>query len=442
MRRLVLFLVTLCTLNTVAQQPIVRAHIQPDKDILVGQPVRLVVTILVPNYFSGAPDLPEFELENAIVVLPQETPQNSNERVGTVTYAGITETYTIYPQQPGDFQLPSADIAVPYASAPPQTTVAHLSLPALRFHADLPASAKDLDYFLPTSSLLMQQKWSQPLKNLRVGDSIERTITVTATKMQAMLIPPIPMAAPNGLRVYPEEPAVQDKKTDRGEFVYGRRVQSGKYFIQSEGDYTLPSIELKWWNLSTNRLVTATLPAVRFTAAANPNYVTELPPEPEAIAVSKPTQTSVWTRYKFWIRVVAPCVALVLPLSWIIWCYFPRIYRKWLMERERRRHSETAYFHKVQIACRSNRAADAYTCLLKWLMVAHPGKNIDDSLNLKEDVSLSYEIESLGSALFARNETHNQWNGQKLAGLLAQYRHVQIAKASQPLELLNLNPQR
>jgi hypothetical protein len=300
-RRFVFFLIALCPLNIVAQQPIVRARIEPDKGILVGQPVRLIVTILVPNYFSGAPELPEFELENAIVVLPQETPQNSNEHLGRVTYAGITETYTIYPQQPGDFQLPPADITVPYASAPPQTTVARLPLPALRFHADLPAAAKDLDYFLPTSSLIMQQKWSRPLKNLRVGDSIERTITVTATKMQAMLILPIPTEAPNGLRVYPQEPVVQDKKTDRGEFVYGQRVQSAKYFIQSEGDYTLPPIELKWWNLSTNRLVTATLPAVRFTAAANPNYVSELPPEPEAIAVTKPTQASMWTRYKFWI---------------------------------------------------------------------------------------------------------------------------------------------
>ena len=440
MRRLVLFLITLCTLNTMAQQPIVRARIQPDKGILVGQPVRLIVTILVPNYFSGAPDLPEFELENAIVVLPQETPQNSNEHLGTATYAGITETYTIYPQQPGDFQLPPADITVPYASTPPQTTVAHLAIPTLRFHADLPDAAKDLDYFLPTSSLIVQQKWSRPLKDIRVGDSIERTITVTAAKMQAMLIPPIPTQAPNGIRVYPEEPIVQDKKTDRGEFVYGRRVQSAKYFIQSDGDYTLPAIELKWWNLSTNRLVAATLPPVRFTAAANPNFVAELPPEPEAIAVTKPTQASMWTRYKFWIRIAAPCLALVLFLSWIIWCYSPRIYRKWLLRCEQRRHSETAYFHKLQIACRSNRAADAYVWLLKWLMIAHPGKAMNDSLNLEGDVPLSYEIESLGSALFEGNERHNQWNGRKLAYLLAQYRNAQRAKTSQPLKLLNLNP--
>jgi hypothetical protein len=65
---------------------------------------------------------------------------------------------------------------------------------------------------------------------------------------------------------------------------------------------------------------------------------------------------------------------------------------------------------------------------------------MNDSLNLKNDVSLSYEIESLGSMLFAGNERLMQWNGRKLASLLVQYRHAQIAKTSQPLKLQNLNP--
>jgi hypothetical protein len=69
--------------------------------------------------------------------------------------------------------------------------------------------------------------------------------------MQAMLIPPLPFEAPDGIRIYPEEPAVQDQKTDRGDFVFGRRIQSAKYLIQKEGDYALPAIELKWWNLTT-----------------------------------------------------------------------------------------------------------------------------------------------------------------------------------------------
>src|SRR5580704_6793111 len=221
----VLFAV-MSTMVAAAQTPIIRARFEPGTGILVGQPVRLVVSVFVPNYFAGSPDFPEFEIENAIVVLPQDRPQNSNEHIGGVAYAGITETYTIYPQQPGDFRLPAAQVTVPYAGEPPKTVVGHVPMPALMFHADIPAAARSLDYFLPTTRLTIGQRWSSPLTNLRAGDSIERTITVTATTMQAMLIPPLPLEAPDGIRVYQEEPIVQDQKTDRGDFIYGRRTQS------------------------------------------------------------------------------------------------------------------------------------------------------------------------------------------------------------------------
>jgi hypothetical protein len=174
MRWIFLALLTvLRALDVAAQTPVVRAQLQPAEDILVGQPVRLVVSVFVPNYFTGSPDFPEFEIPNAIVVLPQDRPQNTNEQIGGLTYAGITETYIIYPQQPGDFQLPLAQITISYASSPPKSTVAHVSLPALAFHADIPAAAKNLDYFLPTTRLTIDQKWSPALKNIRAGDSIE-----------------------------------------------------------------------------------------------------------------------------------------------------------------------------------------------------------------------------------------------------------------------------
>jgi len=60
----------LLTLTARAQAPVVQAHLQPAKSVLVGQPVRLTVPLYVPIYFIGSPDFPEFEIENAIVVLP------------------------------------------------------------------------------------------------------------------------------------------------------------------------------------------------------------------------------------------------------------------------------------------------------------------------------------------------------------------------------------
>jgi len=440
MKYVFICLAALSSFIAAAQTPVVRARLEPAKGILVGQPVRLIVTVFVPNYFTGSPEFPEIEIDNAIVVLPQDRPQNSNEQIAGVTYAGITETYTIYPQQPGDFPLPPAAITVSYASAPPKSTEAHVPLPALTFHADVPAAAKDLGYFLPTTSLTMQQKWSSPLKNLRAGDSIERTVTVTATKMQAMLIPPLPLEAPDGIRIYQDEPMVQDQKTDRGEFVFGRRTQSAKYFVRKEGDYTLPAIELKWWNLSTNRLVTTTLPAVHLTAAANPNYVAELPPEADVVPTAQPQHVSFWTRYRIWIRVVAPCSIVALLMCWLGWRYLPRVWRSLLGWRARREHSEPAYFRNLQDACRRNRATEAYACLLKWLTLSYPGATVDEFLNRSADPALEAETNSLGAALFKLNERDSHWSGKRLANLAKQHRAAKKVSATKRSELSNLNP--
>lgn len=424
--------------SAAAQTPFVRAHFEPNNDILVGQPVRLVVSVFVPNYFTGSPDFPEFELENAIVVLPQDRPENSNEQSGGVTYAGITRTYMIYPQEPGDFRLPPAEIITSYASAPPKSTEVHLSLPALTFHADVPAAAQNLDYFLPTTSLTIQQKWSSSLKNVRAGDSIVRTITVTAIKMQAMLIPPLPLEAPDGVRIYTEEPIVQDQKTDRGDFVFGRRTESVKYLIRKEGDYTLPAIELKWWNLSTNRLVTATLPLVHFTAVANPNYVAELPPEQEPAPVAQPRHVSLWTRYKFWIRAAVPCCVAFLLLFWTGWRYLPRLWRSLRGWREQRKHSETAYFRSLLNACEKNRPVETYERLLRWAAVADPGLKLDDSLRRAADPALASEVNALGAILF--RQTHpEQWQGKEMAELL-RHHHQRTSSATTRSKLVKLNP--
>jgi len=430
------------TLAVAAQTPVVQAHLEPTQGILVGQPVRLIVSVYVPNYFTGSPDFPSLEIENAIVVPPQDRPENSNKEIGGVRYAGIAETYVIYPQAAGDFHLPKTYLTVTYAAAPPKSATASVALPALEFRADVPAAARDLDYFLPTTALTIQQKWSTPIKNLRVGDSIERTVTVTATKMQAMLIPPLPFEAPSGIRIYPEEPIVHDQKTDRGDFVYGRRIQTAKYFISKQGDYTLPPIELKWWNLSTHRLVTATLPSVHFAAAADPGYVTELPPETEHALIVPIKHRSLWKQYRSVILVTASCCIAAILLLLMGWRYLPLVRRRLRAWHERRQQSETKYFRNLQRACAHNDAAQSYVWLLKWLAVAYPGMSLQQALNRADSLALISETNDLGEALFTKRNLNNPWRGNRFAALLRQHRNTHATYLAKYQYLNDLNPKK
>lgn len=435
------WIVVLSTVSAVGQSPIVRAHLEPARDVLVGEPVRMSVTVYVPNYFTGSPDFPEFEMEGAVIVLPQDRPENSNTEIGGVRYAGITETYVIYPQRAGDFHLPPVQLTVPFASAPPKSTVAKVSLPAITFRADVPAAAKGMDYFLPTTSLTIRQVWSSTLTKLRVGDSVERTITVTATKVQAMLIPPLPFDIPDGIRIYPEEPHVQDQKTDRGDFVFGRRVQSAKYLLQKEGQYTLPPLEVKWWNLSKNRMETASLPEVHLTVAPNPDYVAELPPTPEPIATTQIKHVSFWRRYGSRVVRISSCVLVIAVLFWILRLYMPRLYRRLQRWREDRRHTEFAYFRTLQSACNHNDAVQTYAGLLRWLAVVCPGDSVPDVLRRSDDSALTTEVNRLGEVLYSSNPSGAAWTGRQLLTLLKRQRSLLRTTAPRRAVLEGLNPQ-
>ncbi|HEY6991044.1 MAG TPA: BatD family protein, partial [Bryobacteraceae bacterium] len=302
-----------------APGPLVRASIATPRPIIVGQAVRVNVTVLAPNYFLGEPEFPQININNAIVVLPGETPQNSSETIGGQTYAGITVTYLIYPQQPGTFKLPTAEIAVKYASDPPKSAEVHLTLPAITFDAMIPPEAADLNYFLPTTALKISQILDKPLKHLQVGDTVTRTIAITASKMRAMLIPPTKFDAPDGIAVYPKEPKVDDIKTDRGEFVEGRRVDTVTYLIRKDGGYTLPPVQVEWWNLDRRRVETATLPAIQFEATPNPAAALEFPPEPEPVIQTTAPKPN---RFKHYLRLTEVTAILLIALALLLWAWF------------------------------------------------------------------------------------------------------------------------
>jgi hypothetical protein len=421
-----------------AQAPVIRARLVPAKGIIVGQPVHLTIEVLVPNFFTGSPDFPTFDLEDAIVVLSEDTPANMSEQISGQTYAGISRTYLIYPQQAGNFKLPPAQFTVPYAKSPPKTAQAVLTLPPLTFHADIPAAARGLDYFLPTTRLTMQQKWSAPLNKLRVGDTVERTIMITALRMQGMLIPPMQLQAPNGIRIYPDEPKVQDQKTDRGEFIFGSRLESAKYFIQKEGDYTLPAIELRWWNLSSNRLVTATIPAVHFTATPNPSYVAELPPEPEVVTTAQPRPASLWSRYR-WIVTAAPVLCLAIASVWFAYSYLPKLVIILMRRRERYLRSESAYFRNLVRACRNDQPQGAYQWLLHWLENSNPKETLNHFLERCEDEQLTQQIDALAETLFGKDPV-NVWNGTVMARRLREHRKAASSRRESQTRLPLLNP--
>jgi len=419
--------------------PVIRAKLVLPNGVIVGQPVRLEVVVLVPNYFTGAPAYPLFELDGAIVTLSDDRPEHLNEQIDGATYAGIRRFYVIYPEQPSDFHLPPVDIAVPYAAAPPATTTATLHLPPLHFRAELPPAARNLDYFLPTSRLTIQQKWSNSLSNLYVGDSVSRTIVVTTEKMQAMLIPPLQLSAPEGVRIYPKGPSVEDEKSVSGVFTQGVRTERASYLFAKSGDYVLPEIEITWWNLAAQKLTTSKLPAVEFHVSDTTAYVSELPPEQETPAAAQTPHRN-WRQYLSFLVKFAIGFAFAAILLWAIRRWGPRLTLRYRALASRRRESGAAYWHRFQQACYRNDASQAYALLLAWLRRCHHAMTLDGFQRQAADPQLDQQISILSQTLFASPGT-GRWNGRVFYGAIAARRRNARPTKQPVTHLPALNPE-
>ena len=433
-----LFIPVLLSAQQQSPQPVIRAKLLPTNKIIVGQPIRLVVEVLAPNYFTGAPDFPPFELDGAIVTLSDDRPEHFNEQQGSSAFAGIRRFYLIYPEQAGRFTIPALAISIPYASKPPESTDASVVLPPLGFTAALPPEAQGLDYFLPTTQLTIQQQWSAPLTNVHVGDAVSRTVVITAQKMQAMLIPPLPLTAPEGIRVYPKSPDVESKKSPIGEFLAGVRTECVSYVFTKAGDYLLPEVKLTWWNLSTRKLVTSTLPTTTIHVVTEEGYISELPPAaPQTIRT--PISTRSGRSYRS--LLVSAAIGSILFAVIIFTVYkcgsgvrdhIKAIRSQWL-------DSEPAHWHRLKQALKRNDRLQSYILLLAWVRRSGRWTDLEDFRLDAEDQTLDDAILLLTRSLFTSNHS-GPWNGRALVTALD--RHRQGAKRATPSteRLPALNP--
>jgi hypothetical protein len=274
------------------------------------------------------------------------------------------------------------------------------------------------------------------LNGLRVGDTVERTITVTASKMQAMLIPPLELEQPDGVRIYSGEPTVREQKTSRGDFVYGQRIQTAKYFIEKPGDHLLPPIELKWWNLSTGRLVTAVLPAIKISAISNPETQAELPPPLEPVAVTSATVAKPhhYRRLVLNLGRALLLLTLVLFLVRLARQSYPYI-ASWA---QRRKNSEAVCFSRMLRFARANAANQTYAGLLRWLSVVCPRLLFDHIVDPSSD--FAHEIDTLTAAIYSDAKTSEAWSGDVFVERLPHFRKELLRRRQQNRSWQSLPP--
>ena len=119
--------------------------------------------------------------------------------------------------------------------------------------------AANITPWLPAKSVSLKEDMNKG--DLMVGKPITRTITITANGLRGNQLPSIAsdLIDSEDYKIYAEIPEITDKIEKK--IITSSRKESYTIIPQKSGKITLPSVDVKWWNVKQSKLEHATLPA-------------------------------------------------------------------------------------------------------------------------------------------------------------------------------------
>jgi len=194
----------------------VRAALDTDLPVWVGQQLAFHVELLLPTFFSGTPAFDVPNVLGAVLMKVDERPTLSTEQIDGVTYSIQRHAFVLFPQRAGTLVVPAfqARFAVAPAYGHPPATQ-QLRLDPLNVEVKMPPGVEGLSMLISTTDLIVDDQWSPALDdartaNLKVGDALTRTLKLRVAGVPGMVLPPISFGSYDGLGVYPKPPIVED----------------------------------------------------------------------------------------------------------------------------------------------------------------------------------------------------------------------------------------
>jgi hypothetical protein len=232
-----------------------------------------------------------------------------------------------------------------------------LPVPEITFQAGVPPGAESLEPYLGSTQVKLEREIEGDLESLEAGDAIVMKVTATIEGMPAMFLPAlIPQTQQPGLAVYPKEPSIEDGQV-------ARRVEAATVLFEGGGEFSLPAIELGWWNVRTKVVEVASLPEIVIAVSGAPVAARQQLADPAGI------ETPDWR----W-----PVAALILLA---VGFAAPRSVRtarsRWRRWIETRLASEPYAFRALMKSIRSQDASQVDVCLLVWLARLNAGTTLE-----------------------------------------------------------------
>ena len=192
-------------------------EIETNKDSLYVQE-QLLFTVRLYYTINGIrnPQFTELEMENSVIQLIG-SPNQYEKLLDGVRFGVYEKRYVIFPQRSGPLEIP--DILFRGEVTDGSSNFVFRNLNTRRVTAfiegitidvmERPASVQADGFWLPVTNLTLEEQWNPPLAELKVGDTISRTVTMVADGLDGAVLPPFSDMTLTGANVYPDPPTIE-----------------------------------------------------------------------------------------------------------------------------------------------------------------------------------------------------------------------------------------
>jgi phosphoglycolate phosphatase-like HAD superfamily hydrolase len=240
------------------------------KECWVGERVTLVVELLAPGYFAGAPNFDLPDPPGMMIVPPQGSPTLGTETIDGVSYTVQRHELSVFAHRDGPQTMPPLTIRIHFKRNPldKEPIAATVKTEPLNLTAKRPPGSGKLGVIISARDLTAAEEWKPEPGKAKTGDAFTRTITFTAPDVPAMAFPPFPAHKIDGLGIYTNAPEVEDQ-TDRGN-LRGQRRETITYVCQRPGQFVVPPVHLSWFDLDAKKVQVIEFPSRTFDVSPNP----------------------------------------------------------------------------------------------------------------------------------------------------------------------------
>lgn len=376
----------------------------------VGQQTQIDIQLFRNTSLSDG-RLFEPEVSGALTFHPDEEQTYTINRNGQEFHV-LNRGIALFPQAAGELHLLPANYRgkIDSGKEAPQAesglalrTIARRSN-SLNLQVRNPPAEFSGRFWLPASRLEISQSWDQPGKEIKVGDSLDWTLTIVAHGLPAESLPVdlLTMESAN-LRIYADQPTHSNRLD--GKWLIGRLDQRFAVIASQPGVIVLPEILLKWWDVDSDSEKQVRVEGRTINVLATP------------IPVSTATRDIIGalqlaladdSRYWLWPLLLVVVISAISLLQTRITAFGKAVLRRRRLIRQ------------LNISCLSDDAASTRNALLAWGRERWHGQTINGLYQIGNNIEsseLSAELQQLDAALYSRHDT--DWNGQALWRLIA-----------------------